>query len=347
MAQYANQTHKYIIKMFRHLIPVFSGIATIVTAQTGYAGFEWTPPAQNQSLSGQGERAKPNTPATGMQKVKPELVMPKKRQNRDRQPSESREGYRPTDITGKNGGKDSSQKAITGDQLPPVTSRQQRSTQANDYVEGFGKKIPLTLALQQIVPDDVRHSFGDKVNQNIPISWEGGDDWRTTLRNALQAKGLGMKIHDRVVHITKTPLSRSLASRASVPVSANVAEPANTTSPTTARHGKGKRPNEKRQQNSSTLETTVKPKSLSKHYNFKADAGDSLRATLKSWSHKADVELRWEPAYDFTLREDIDRNSNFAEAVADALDQYNKTAPEPYGRLHTTSNNGNPVLIIE
>lgn len=54
-----------------------------------------------------------------------------------------------------------------------------------DVIEGFGKDIPLALALRQIVPAKYAYKFGDDLDAGARVSWTGGAPWNEVLSNAL------------------------------------------------------------------------------------------------------------------------------------------------------------------
>jgi hypothetical protein len=46
-----------------------------------------------------------------------------------------------------------------------------------ERVEGFGRDIPLAMALNQVVPAGYAYAFGDGVNPGYRVSWSGGKPW--------------------------------------------------------------------------------------------------------------------------------------------------------------------------
>lgn len=55
---------------------------------------------------------------------------------------------------------------------------------------GFGKELPLALALSQIVPPEYSYAFGQSVNTGEIVSWEGGKPWNVVLDEMIAPKGL-------------------------------------------------------------------------------------------------------------------------------------------------------------
>ena len=77
-----------------------------------------------------------------------------------------------------------------------------------EVIEGFGMKIPLALALSQIVPAKYAYSFSDSVNLGARVSWEGGKPWNEVLNDALSPLGIKAVIHDKKV-VLKTDTENS------------------------------------------------------------------------------------------------------------------------------------------
>lgn len=99
--------------------------------------------------------------------------------------------------------------------------------------EGFGRDIPLALALQQIVPPGYSFAFGRAVNPGIRVSWEGGQPWNEVLQQVLAPHGLMPAIEGNVVRVQSgtapmnIPMNAPVASPMvpSAPAYANVAAP--------------------------------------------------------------------------------------------------------------------------
>lgn len=66
-------------------------------------------------------------------------------------------------------------------------------------VEGFGRDVPLALAMRQIVPPGYAFSFDQGVDPGRRVSWTGGAPWNEVLQNALAPSGLGVGIDGATV----------------------------------------------------------------------------------------------------------------------------------------------------
>ncbi len=94
--------------------------------------------------------------------------------------------------------------------LPPVTAPATPTLSAaapaavGQYAEavGFGKELPLALAVSQIVPPDYAFSFSNSVNPGDLVSWEGGKAWNAVLNDTLGAVGASASIDEAKKEIT-------------------------------------------------------------------------------------------------------------------------------------------------
>ena len=58
---------------------------------------------------------------------------------------------------------------------------------------GFGHEVPLRFALRQLLPKNWRVRYGQGVDPDQLVSWEGGRPWDFVLRDAV--KPLGLQAH--------------------------------------------------------------------------------------------------------------------------------------------------------
>lgn len=68
----------------------------------------------------------------------------------------------------------------------PAAQEPQKFTDA----VGFGKNLPLALALTQVVPPEYSYAFSGNVNASTNVSWEGGKPWNVVLNDMLAPSGL-------------------------------------------------------------------------------------------------------------------------------------------------------------
>lgn len=77
------------------------------------------------------------------------------------------------------------------------------SGQYQDAV-GFGKELPLALAMSQVVPADYSFSFASNVDAGATVSWQGGKPWNEVLNDMLAPQGLTAIISGQQVTIQQS-----------------------------------------------------------------------------------------------------------------------------------------------
>lgn len=75
---------------------------------------------------------------------------------------------------------------------PPLASHpQEPSDRARTVVaSGFGHEVPLRFAVRQLLPRHWRVRYGQGVDADRLVSWEGGRPWDYVLRDAVKPLGL-------------------------------------------------------------------------------------------------------------------------------------------------------------
>lgn len=77
-------------------------------------------------------------------------------------------------------------------------------------VEGFGDKVPLTVAIQQILPQGYGYTLGDGVDPGQLVSWRGGRPWNVVLQEMLGPSSLAYSVNGRSVAISGTGASPTI-----------------------------------------------------------------------------------------------------------------------------------------
>lgn len=103
---------------------------------------------------------------------------------------------------------------VQSDMLPPVeTSSYDAASaaisdlQGGEPVQGFGRQVPLALALQQIVPPSYRYSFDHGVDPGMRVSWTGGKPWKAIITDLARENDLNVDIVTNVVAFRRrTPM---------------------------------------------------------------------------------------------------------------------------------------------
>ncbi|MBU6235866.1 MAG: TcpQ domain-containing protein [Alphaproteobacteria bacterium] len=222
----------------------------------------------------------------------------------------------------------------------------------NDYsvAEGFGRDLPLVMAIRQIVPSSYGFVFDDGIDVNSHVSWQGGKPWDIVLQETLSPLNLGATIRGNVVTIARrtgvqstsntpangpavmtetvmnsnsmpmTPLPVAAVSAPAVPddMSGGIVQPAAATS--------------------ATLNATT---------TWTAPRNSTLRGILEDWSERVGVELYWASEYDYPIKSGVKIQGTFEEAVQTLLKGLSESRPRPLGRLHPNLPEGPAVLVIE
>ncbi len=68
---------------------------------------------------------------------------------------------------------------------------------------GFGHDVPLAFAVRQLVPPRMRVTYGNAVDRQIRVSWDGGKPWDQVLRSVAAPLGLHVVISPTAVRITE------------------------------------------------------------------------------------------------------------------------------------------------
>lgn len=66
---------------------------------------------------------------------------------------------------------------------------------------GFGRDLPLALALSQVIPSEFTHSYAAGVDAGIFVSWKGGKAWNEVLNDMLRPHNLMASIQGHQVII--------------------------------------------------------------------------------------------------------------------------------------------------
>ena len=66
-------------------------------------------------------------------------------------------------------------------------------------VQGFGRSVPLVMALQQIVPPNYRYSFGNGVPAGLRVNWTGGKPWKDVVADMAGKNDMNVEIVSNVI----------------------------------------------------------------------------------------------------------------------------------------------------
>lgn len=70
-------------------------------------------------------------------------------------------------------------------------------------VQGFGRGVPLAIALQQIVPPSYRYAFEAPINPSMRISWSGDKPWKAVIADIARSNDMNVDIASNVVSFSR------------------------------------------------------------------------------------------------------------------------------------------------
>lgn len=82
----------------------------------------------------------------------------------------------------------------------PVTPASTAQVRAG-IADGFGKNVPLKVALLQILPPTLTAQFSQGVDAEQAVDWSGGRPWETVLRDVVQPLHLRATVSGSMVRI--------------------------------------------------------------------------------------------------------------------------------------------------
>lgn len=238
-----------------------------------------------------------------------------------------------------------------------------------DIADGFGKDIPLEMAVQQIIPTGYTHRFGKDADAASLVSWQGGRAWDNVLMSAVAPLGLNVFISDNDVEIATAPASSMPSSpprQAMVmtsgvkvkeaPRPASLVEPPveNWVPPVSGKQARNAMPTLlPAADNMDTMAIVPVVSDLRRggltggQKVWEAARGATLRDALAEWSKAAGVELHWSSGYDYPLQAKVRLNGTYKQAVEALLAGLKDAQPRPIGRLHPNLPDGPAVLVIK
>ncbi|MAS88097.1 MAG: hypothetical protein CMH30_09015 [Micavibrio sp.] len=212
--------------------------------------------------------------------------------------------------------------------MQPIVS-QQMDAPAGSYAVavGFGKGMPLPIALSQIVPSDYSLIYAEGVDVSQTVSWEGGKPWNQVLDSMLAPKNLTASIAGKTVQIMPSATRHSALE--------NFGSNKTVSSALYALDNLNERSSVEMVDYDTTIKTWTAPRNL------------TLRQVLESWSKEAGVQLYWRADYDYPLESDVSLQGTFEEVVEVLLKGFSEAQPRPIARLHPNEPDGPAVIVIE
>lgn len=230
---------------------------------------------------------------------------------------------------------------------------------ADDVVEGFGKDIPLAIALRDIAPTKYAYSFSPSDVAGAKISWRGGKPWQDVLKDALTPLDLDMAVTESTIVIFAKQYKASENSVVEPAPSAPAAAPVAPPTMVAKRPETAPAPvaTEEPLPLVATQDATVEPAptearrpmaamDMKASRKWQARPGTTLRQTLEAWTKDSNVELNWSTPYDYPINNAFYFEGEFPQALDSLLSSYGGENPSPKGRLYPNLPEGPSVLMI-
>jgi len=264
---------------------------------------------------------------------------------------------------------------IIGGGAPPGkwqdTVQHPKSPEKEEPVRGFADNVPLSVALRQVLPQDVGFSVAQDVSLGTLVSWKGGAPWRQVMKSMLLPAGLAIKEQGQVVQVVRATEAQIAAGSAAsslpaVPPARAALPPLAEGKPTalvpSAPASLPVRSIPDHSSPSGTGGVLVPPASsqpalpvsmpapyvMDKTIDaWTANKGDTLQKVLEGWSQRANVDLSWRAEYDFPLQASVSINGSYEEAVRGLLLGFQDARPQPIGYLYNNQQAGQTVLVVQ
>jgi hypothetical protein len=260
-------------------------------------------------------------------------------------------------------------------QQPPVAMQQSPyappSMAAEPVIEGFADQVPLTVALQQILPQGYGYALGDGVNPGQLVSWRGGRPWNAVLQDMLSMSSLGYIGNDRLITITAlgpapavisnvSPIQQQMQMQQAMPQDVPLAPMPGQPQPQAMMEPMQEQaPVLMTEQpvmvSDPTLQSPImqpQPLQIENPPIFvpqiwETRPGQTLRQLLQEWCGRVNVEMNWTAEYDYPVMASMSMTGTFEEAVRVLLSGFDAAKPTPRARLHYNPAAGQSILIVE
>lgn len=100
---------------------------------------------------------------------------------------------------------------VTGENVATQAVAPAPATPTAKVIDGFGKQVPLVIAMRQILPSDYGFAHRDGVDLGQLIDWQGGRPWPQVLSEALAPIGVKVTISGDTVLLEKGEVTAAAA----------------------------------------------------------------------------------------------------------------------------------------
>lgn len=200
---------------------------------------------------------------------------------------------------------------------------------AAEPVRGFGRDVPMSAAMRQVVPDGWSVSYGVGVDANTRVTWRGAEDWRQVVDGMAGSRGLvvSYETEQRTVRVTRQgdPVARVSADPARSARGGFVMVPMRT-----AAQGEGW------QSYGGGAQTGAATGA------WRADKDRPLRSVLAEWAERAGWQVVWNSGFEYRLEAGASFGGDFIQASGDLLRSMQSVRPAVTGTFFR----GNRTLVI-
>lgn len=196
-------------------------------------------------------------------------------------------------------------------------------------VSGFGRDVPMSAAMRQVVPDGWSVSYGVGVDSNQHVNWRGAEDWRQVVDGMATSRGLvvSYESEQRTVRVTRSgdPVPRVTDPNRSAR-GGFVMVPYRNGAPAA---GEGW------QSYGGQAQPAVGG-------TWRADKDRPLRSVLAEWGDRAGWQIVWNSGFDYRLEAGASFGGDFIQASSDLLRSLQSARPAVTGTFFK----GNRTLVI-
>lgn len=201
-------------------------------------------------------------------------------------------------------------------------------------VDGFGDDVPMSLAVKQIVPDGMRITFGNGVDVNRTVSWNGGGgEWKTVLEGLARQNGLVTTYVGDEVRLTVQGAPSQVSA---MPAPAGGKSAGITIEP--YRGGGSAAPAAPE----AGWEEYKAPAPAPMAAAWQAPAGESLRTILSDWATRGGWSLAWETGFEYRINNPIAFQGNFVDAAGALVRSLRDVRPAVSAEFYSV----NKVLVV-
>ncbi|MBI1273821.1 MAG: hypothetical protein GC131_07035 [Alphaproteobacteria bacterium] len=245
-------------------------------------------------------------------------------------------------------------------QMPSVSSLPAQGS--SGVLEGFADNVPLQVALRQIVPAGYAVAPEANVDMGVLVNWRGGRPWQDVLQGMLNGVGLESNVSGQTVKIALSqnrmapvglePLPQQEDALAPLPATtvgeATVMEPMTPMqSMPMTEPAMPAAPAQTGMMRGGVGQVVVPQLPSDIAATWTAERGKSLHDVIEEWCRRDGVELVWSAEYDYPLQASLSFTGTFEDALRGALGAFARVKPQPFGRLHSNSDAGQRVLVVE